>query len=69
MPSRAAKPGRKDKKMFKKFLAEIIAAKDDDEMTEIFGRADRAYQQEKLTWKEQQMLLDLVNKFYEWRRK
>lgn len=53
--------------MFKKFLQEIINAKSNDEMTAIFYREDgidRMYQREKITWKEHEMLADLINKFY-----
>lgn len=51
--------------MFKKFLQEIIDAKSPNELWHIFNRADgidASYQQEKITWKEHQMLYNLINK-------
>lgn len=51
--------------MFKKFVNELIEAKTKDEVLNIFYRSDgidMMYQKEKLSWKEQQMLLNLVNK-------
>ena len=54
--------------MFKKFVQELINAKTKEEVHEIFNRPDgidKMYQKEKLSWKEQQMLLELVNKLYD----
>lgn len=51
--------------MFKKFVNELIEAETKDEVLNIFYRSDgidMMYQKEKLSWKEQQMLLNLVNK-------
>lgn len=51
--------------MFKKFVAELVAAKSEDEVTHIFYKEDgidRAFQKEKITWKEHQLLLALVDK-------
>ena len=52
-------------KMFKKFVAELVAAKTEDEVLNVFyneNGIDRAFQQDKITWKDHQALLDLVNK-------
>ena len=54
--------------MFKKFVKELIDAKTKDEVERIFYRfdgIDMMYQKEKLSWKDQQMLLELVNKLLE----
>ena len=54
--------------MFKKFFKELIDAKTIDEVNDIFYRSDgidMMYQKEKLSWKDQQLLLDLVNKLLE----
>ena len=51
--------------MFKKFVAELIEAKTEDEVLNVFYRADgidMAFQKEKISWKEHQTLLALVNK-------
>lgn len=52
--------------MFKKLLQRIIEAKDrDDAMKNVFYGADgidMAYQHEKITWKEHEMLFALINK-------
>ena len=62
--------------MFKKFIQRIIESKDREDATEnvFYGTKwdnngnvieygiDIAYQHEKITWKEHQMLLDLINK-------
>ena len=54
------------KKMFKKFIEKIIAAENrEDAINNIFYGAngiDIAYQQEKITWKEHEMLLALIEK-------
>ena len=52
--------------MFKKFIERIIAAKDrEDAINNVFYGADgidMAYQREKLTWKEHEMLLAIIEK-------
>lgn len=62
--------------MFKKFIQRIIESKDREDATEnvFYGTKwdnngnvieygiDIAYQHNKITWKEHQMLLDLINK-------
>lgn len=52
--------------MFKKFLERIIAAENrEDAINNVFYGADgidMAYQREKITWKEHQMLLKLIEK-------
>lgn len=52
--------------MFKKFIQRIIEAKDrDDAIQNVFyGKdgIDIAFQHEKITWKEHQMLLALIEK-------
>lgn len=52
--------------MFKKFIEKIIAAENrEDAINNIFYGAngiDIAYQQEKITWKEHEMLLALIEK-------
>lgn len=52
--------------MFKKFIERIIAAKDRQDAIEnvFYGEngIDMAYQKEKITWKEHQMLLALIEK-------
>lgn len=51
--------------MFKKFLQAIIDAKTDEELEQIFNGADgidMAFQKEKISWKDHQMLLALINK-------
>ena len=52
--------------MFKKFIQRIIEAKDrEDAIQNVFYGADgidMAYQHEKITWKEHEMLLALINK-------
>ena len=54
--------------MFKKFVQELVNAKTKEEVEHIFYRSDgidMMYQKEKLSWKDQQLLLDLVNKLLE----
>ncbi len=54
--------------MFKKFVQELVNAKTKEEVERIFYRSDgidMMYQNEKLSWKDQQLLLDLVNKLLE----
>lgn len=52
--------------MFKKFIERIIEAENrEDAIENVFYGADgidRAYQQERITWKEHQTLLALINK-------
>ena len=51
--------------MFKKFVQEIIDAQSEEELMDIFYRKDgidMMYQKEKLSWKDHQMLLALINK-------
>lgn len=52
--------------MFKKFIQRIIEAEDQqDAYNSVFYGADgidMAYQQEKISWKEHQMLLALISK-------
>ena len=52
--------------MFKKFIQRIIEAKDrEDAIKNVFygeDGIDMAYQHEKITWKEHQMLLHLIEK-------
>lgn len=52
--------------MFKKFIERIIAAENQDDAIEnvFYGPdgIDMAFQHEKITWKEHQMLLQLIEK-------
>lgn len=52
--------------MFKKFVQRIIESKDrEDAIQNVFygmDGIDRAYQQDKITWKEHEMLLALIEK-------
>lgn len=52
--------------MFKKFIERIIEAKDREEAIQnvFYGidGIDMAYQKEKITWKEHEMLLALIEK-------
>lgn len=52
--------------MFKKFIKRIIEAKNQEEAwaNVFYGEdgIDRAYQNEKISWNDYQMLLDLLNK-------
>lgn len=52
--------------MFKKFIQRIIESKDRKDAIEnvFYGEdgIDMAYQREKITWKEHQMLLNLIDK-------
>ena len=51
--------------MFKKFVKELIDAKTKEEVENIFYRfdgIDMMYQRDKLSWKDHELLLDLVNK-------
>lgn len=52
--------------MFKKFIQRIIDAKDrEDAIQNVFYGVDGidiAYQQDKITWKEHEMLLELIEK-------
>lgn len=52
--------------MFKKFIERIIAAENHDDAIEnvFYGPdgIDMAFQHEKITWKEHQMLLQLIEK-------
>lgn len=58
--------GKGIKEMFKKFIEKIIAAENhEDAVNNVFygpNGIDMAYQQEKITWKEHQMLLALIEK-------
>ena len=68
MPSRGrARPRqKKGEKNFKKFIEKIIAAKNrEDAINTVFygpEGIDLAYQHEKITWKEHEMLLALIEK-------
>lgn len=59
-------PESEDKKMFKKFIQRIIEAENrDDAIQNVFYGSDgidMAYQREKISYKEHQMLFDLINK-------
>lgn len=51
--------------MFKKLLQQLIDATTEEEILNVFYKVDgidMMYQKEKITWKEHQMLLALVNK-------
>ena len=52
--------------MFKKFVQRIIESKNrEDAIQNVFygmGGIDQAYQQDKITWKEHEMLLALIEK-------
>lgn len=50
--------------MFKKFVEQIAAAKTTEEMDRIFLDADVAYQREKLSLKDHQMIWALVENFH-----
>lgn len=64
--SRGKTPAERMAYMFKKFIKRIIEAKDQDEaMCDVFyGKdgIDMAYQHEKITFAEHQMLLALIEK-------
>ena len=47
--------------MFKKYIERIAAAETIEEMERVFLEADRAYQQEKITWKEHQLIRKLLD--------
>jgi len=52
--------------MFKKLLSELIEAKTQSEITEILYKptgVDMAFQKEKITWKEHEMLFAIAGKF------
>jgi len=54
--------------MFKKFVRELIGAKSEEEVKHIFYRSDgidKMYQQDKISAKDFQLLLELVNKLSE----
>lgn len=64
--------------MFKKLLAEMIAAETEEEITHILYRmksdkedwgVDLAFQHEKITWKEHEMLFNLGDKLIKGVRK
>ena len=64
--------------MFKKLLAEMIAAETEEELTHILYRmksdkedwgVDLAFQHEKISWKEHEMLFDLADKLQKGIRK
>ena len=49
--------------MFKKFVAELVAAKTDDQVNYILYRedgVDMAFQKEKISWKEHELLFQLA---------
>ena len=51
--------------MFKKFVAELIAAQTVAEITDILYRedgVDRMYQKEKISWKDHELLFELAAK-------
>lgn len=51
--------------MFKKFVTELVSATTAEEVLNVFYKADgidMAFQKERITWKEHQLLLELVNK-------
>ena len=51
--------------MFKKFLKEIIEANTVEELNDIFYREDgidMMYQRERISWKDHETLLALINK-------
>ena len=48
--------------MFKKFVNQMITAETAEEVMDIFGEADRAFQMDKISWKDQQTLLRLADK-------
>ena len=58
--------GRKDEEMFKKFIQRIIDSENrEDAIDNVFYGSDgidMAYQHGKITWKEHQMLLSIINK-------
>jgi hypothetical protein len=64
----AAKPRQNEggTPMFKKFIERIIEAKNqEDAIQNVFygpNGIDQAYQNEKISWKEHQMLLNLISK-------
>lgn len=58
--------------MFKKFVTEMVAAQTEQEVTHILYRVksdseewgvDLAYQHEKISWKDHELLFDLAEKF------
>lgn len=52
-------------KTFKGYLKDITAAKTEEELLQIFNGpegVDMAYQREKLSWTDQQILLDIIEK-------
>lgn len=51
--------------MFKKFLQEIIEATSSEELNDIFYRndgVDMSFQCEQISWKEHEMLANMINK-------
>lgn len=58
--------------MFKKLLAEMIAAETEEQITNILYRedgVDRLYQKEKLSWNDHELLFDLAAKLEKAMRK
>jgi len=49
-------------KLFMEYLKKILEAKDADEMTTLFYKADISYQHDLLTWDQIETLLKVVNK-------
>lgn len=55
--------------MFKKYLEMIVEAETATKLQEIFngvGGIDEAYQKEKISYKDHQLLLKLINKLIDW---
>lgn len=48
--------------MFKKFVRMLIACNTTEEVNRVCGEIDRAYQQEKISYKDNEMLFDLAVK-------
>ena len=63
---RARRKAEREVNMFKKFIQRIIEAKDkEDAIQNVFygmDGIDMAFQREKITWKEHEMLLALIEK-------
>lgn len=51
-------------KLFKVFMARMLAIKTPDELSELCGDIDRAFQSEKIKVDENELLYRLINRLY-----
>lgn len=50
--------------MYKKIVRAIIEAKSYEDMNTVFGMIDKAFEWEKISWKDHEELYELASKFY-----